>query len=519
METQFSVSVIWQSRDGLPDKLTPPQGLLLPDAMNTPKICYLRLLAVAGSLSLVPLASLRAAVIDTSGNGTNLAFGLTWSGGVVPWIGDTANFVHGGEYYLPDGAALEIDGITINAEGVEFKEPSAGPKATIKLGAGGLSGTQSFPRFGSNNGSIVVDVGEIDQTWSVALPNTGVDIAGSATITYTSPVRLWLRGAAWQFSGVWRADGGFIHPDTNAQWAGTAGATGQFVNGGIIRLSNSLYDRMRIEAVGDGFLRVSGGATNDGSYATLTSGGGEATGNLYGAGSVTVDSHSSYGTLKLTGEIFHEGDTIVADEANGMYLELTSTSRYTSYVSAGGVSNKITGQSPTNSHLKADGTLNFNIVGSGFSDDDVWTIVDVANLDVVFGGTFAVEGFTAESDGVTWTRADGEATWTFSENDGTLRVSGFGAGAVSIFESDPVVSEVWKDTPLGHVYDSYFPWVFHQEAGSWFYIYAAGADRNSFYGYDYDEGFWFWSSVLYGGWFYNLQNPSYGDNGWAHWLP
>lgn len=484
--------------------------------MNTPEFSIFKSAAHAGRITLAGTAclvcsalSLSAEVVNTNGSGTNLVSPFTWEGMFVPQSIDTANFAHPGKYTILDGGVFEVEGITINSDGVEFVD--TGPLVgTINLGSGGISGNNDLVRIGDGVTSMFLNV-VADQTWSLPITN-GIKaaIGGTATITHTSASRLWLRGGNYGFTGIWRSDGGFIHPDANPQWSGAAGALGQVLNGGAIRLSNSVYDRVRIEAVGDGFLRVSGASSNNGSFATMTPGGGEGTGNIFGAGNLTLDSHLSYGKLVLNGNVAHQGDTIIADEPEGMHLELSSASTYTAYIGTGGVSNGISGQSADTSHLLANGTFIFDFIGSGYSGG-TWTIVDKANLDATFGTEFSVQGFTPAGDGVTWTRADGAETWTFDETTGVLTRSGEGGGATSIFAEDPLVAGGWRDTPIGLLVDEAYPYVYHLQAG-WLYLDPETSVRASIYGYGLAEGFWFWTSVSTAGWHYDL-----AADAWAAW--
>jgi hypothetical protein len=482
--------------------------LRLPNFHALAHTCVL----AATTLCYMP-AVLPAAVINTSGSSFNMTFGLTWAGGAVPWVTDTANFVHAGQYTMPEGAVWEVGGITINADGIDLVQV---PPAiiTINLGSGGISGNNALGRIGAM-GSVAnlprIVVGENDQTWSIPITN-GVlaDISGTATITHTSSARLWLRGANWGFTGIWRSDGGFIHPDGNPQWSGPNGALGQVLNNGIIRLSNSLYDRVSIEAVGNGILRVSGAATNTGAFGTMTRGSGEGTGRIFGGGNLTVDAMLAYGKLLLNGDITLEGDLIVADKAEGMFVELATSSHYTAFIGRNGQANAVRGVAAATSHLRANGTLAFNFVAPDYSAGS-WIIFDRGNLNLTYGPDFRVEGFVAAGDG-SWTLADNGATWTFSQATGVLSRDGEGGGGdpgpTTIFADDPLDASGWRITPLGWLDDAGYPYVYLLATGGWVYV-DPDADRSSIYGYDYNAGVWFWTAVDIAGWNYDITAGSW----------
>ncbi|MEA2069627.1 MAG: sialate O-acetylesterase [Verrucomicrobiota bacterium] len=370
-------------------------------------------------------------LIDTTGTTFDMSLGTTWAGGSVPGALDTANFVNAGTYTAPVGTNFTWHGIQCSAGSTLINPAIGGNAYTIHLGAGGISGSQNLERLGAN---LTLDVGSNDQTWSI-YPINGVQavIIGSAKIAYSGASRLWLRGNN-TFSGTWQANGSNsgIHPNASVNWASSLGADAELLNDGYIRLSNTPYDRIgAINLIGNGRMLASGSSTDDGSVATLQS---PATitnsGDIFGSGDLTVSAHLNYGRLQLQGDLTHSGDTIIDNKPAGMTLDLSSASTVTFTIGTNGENNQIRGLHATNSKLSANGTFVFDRSRTDSTNGNSWTIIDVGSLAETFGATFAVDGFTAEADGATWTLVENSNSWTFSETDGILSVSDGGVPPV-----------------------------------------------------------------------------------------
>lgn len=81
----------------------------------------------------------------------------------------------------------------------------------------------------------------------------------------------------------------------------------------------------------------------------------------------------------------------------------------------------------------------------------------------------------------------------------------------------PLLGGLVRDTGIGWINDDSYPYVYHYNAATWLYIHEDSAALDSIYGYNYADGFWFWTADDIGGWHYNLENPEYGQSGWALW--
>lgn len=348
-----------------------------------------------------------------------MSLGTTWSGGTVPSSGEIANFTADGTYFAPTSSVFSWQGIASNAGTLEINPGAGGNAYTIHLGTGGISGSENIDRLGAN---LTLDVGTNDQTWSVLLNNNQANVSGTATVTYTNPSQMWLRGDNSGFTGTWRADGSTIYPDNHGSWSGTAGATGQLLNNGAIRLSSgTLYARIRIELVGNGQLITTGNNTDDGSASTLQPGTGTQTGDIYGTGDLTITAVRNYGKVLLEGNISHLGDTVIENKSAGMTLQLGSASTYTFTIGANGLNEQIRGLNATNSILIAAGQCIIDTATADFTDGNSWTLVDVSSLDATFDASFNLVGFTQDAN--VWTLALPGWVWTFSEATGVLSLN------------------------------------------------------------------------------------------------
>lgn len=369
-------------------------------------------------------------IVTTTGVSFDMSLGSTWDdflgNDIIPNNTPADLFVPvfdvAGTYIAPAASNFHWHGLRSDAPGTFEINPGSGGNAyTIHLGIGGISGTQNIDRLGTG---LTLNVGTNHQTWSVELSNIQAAISGSATITYNHPSRMWLRGANFGFNGIWRADGGVIHPDANANWSGSTGATGQLLNNGALRLSNSVYDRIRLELNGNGRLITSGNSTDNGALSTFTTGSG--TGDITGSGDLTVTSNASYGKILINGtssnstaDLLHDGDIIIDNKSAGMTLELGQHSTATFTIGENGANSQIRGLDPTNSKLIANGGFILNRDAAALADGNSWTLIDVATLTESFGANFSIVGFTESTPGL-WTLVEGLHTWTFTESTGVL---------------------------------------------------------------------------------------------------
>lgn len=107
-------------------------------------------------------------------------------------------------------------------------------------------------------------------------------------------------------------------------------------------------------------------------------------------------------------------------------VALTSTSfngRLTFKPGATTVSNKITGSGA--GVLQLDGEIFLDLTAAAIANGNSWMLVDHSNLNESYGTNFSVNsslGAFTNSSG-SWSRADGDNTWTFNQNTGVLTLA------------------------------------------------------------------------------------------------
>jgi len=74
-----------------------------------------------------------------------------------------------------------------------------------------------------------------------------------------------------------------------------------------------------------------------------------------------------------------------------------------------------------------------------------------------------------------------------------------------------------KLSGIGWINDLEYPYVWHYSIPGWIYILNEFSDLNNIYGYDYTNNFFFWANNGWGGWYINLNDSSWGIDGWDKW--
>lgn len=259
----------------------------------------------------------------------------------------------------------------------------------------------------------------IHQASSYAVENGMVTgrLGGFGALTKTTAGQVIL-SAANTYSGGTVVSGGTL----------TVSRAGSLDDLGSITIENgAVYELGGADTVGDvtlinGVIRGPG-ALNGLSY-DLRSGRIEAP--LAGTGTITK---STIGTVTLAGANTLVGD-IVVDAGT---LALADNAKLNFVVSDTATSNSVSGSGTAT----FDGDFVIDLV-SGSPDTtpgNEWVLVNPA-LTESYGATFSVVGFTAQPNGVTWTRTVGPNLWTFSETTGKLTVAAAGYSA-------------WADTYAG----------------------------------------------------------------------
>jgi len=387
-------------------------------------------LCVSALLGVLIAATGHAAVISTTGSSTDLGNTLTWSGGVIPGAGDTANFTNAGTYTASNGSSFSFGGMAFNAGVAVEISPTSGNAITINLGTGGLGGTNNVNRLGNTNNLVVLALGANDQTWSIASSNTGANITGTATVELTATAQTQLRGNNSGFTGTWKVSaGGTVYADgLTANQLGGQGSTVELLNDGKLRLGGTGVVRTfsaqtSIELTGNGgILAQQPGTALDSTVTTSQP--------ISGPGNLTLEGlfprNDAKTILNLDGNITHTGDTIVkgATTASEPFtVNLTSSSSMTFTIGANGDNNSILDQSGAGFNaLALGGTFVFDRSGASIADGNAWTIVGSGFDSLAYGQNFSVSGFTEETSGQ-WTLVDAATTWSFSESTGNLTIA------------------------------------------------------------------------------------------------
>jgi hypothetical protein len=409
-----------------------------------------------GTLCLGP-PSLRATDIPTTGASYDLTLASTWAGGTVPGAADTAVFnASGSTYTAPDATVLNWQGMRFDTTGVQLN-PASGNITTIHLGTGGIMGSSG--RLGYD--SLRINVGANHQSWA-AQGNVGARIIGSAPVTTNS---LWLRNSQNSsaspngFGGIWKLNSGqSIRADPGGLGNSSA----------AIEMGES--SGLRFTGANPGNSTALPAITLTGTSASIRTGPGLA---LSFSGPIGGGSRSAPVTLALTGDNNANPNSVTFNGSLAGHIgaielgrentlssftaNFSSTSTLAFAIGASGIADGVdtttttliraaSGIGVTNANF--EGIINFDLSGAAISDGNSWRIIDPAGMATTFGASFAVTGFTAQGDGVIWSKNDGLTTWTFSESTGKLSLATAEPAIVTIPTSgtnvDMALAETWQ---------------------------------------------------------------------------
>lgn len=91
-------------------------------------------------------------------------------------------------------------------------------------------------------------------------------------------------------------------------------------------------------------------------------------------------------------------------------------------------------------------------------------------------------------------------------------------GLVSLWDAIQAANpEGDKKAGIGWINDTHYPYVWHYTIADWIYILDTFSSLTGIIGWDYANGFWFWSHDEFGGWYVNLNDPTWGVGGWWKW--
>ncbi len=355
--------------------------------------------------------------IDISGGRLQIANG-TNEGAMLGAASNTLTFIGNSELYNSNGTATVGQGITIN-NGVTGKIGGAFGERTQVNGVFAGSGTLLVQGYSAG--------------FDVELLNTANTFTGDIQLRSGDGVTLGVRSLVDSVST--------ISLQSNSNLGGTfeymSGATSsmtlnsrQFelaVNGNSgTNFGRQASIRNNAAIANTVTINTSLAITGTGNK-TFILGGGNGGNNAFNGAIV-----DALGTSKLTlrkmdggkwilgGANTYEGDTIV----DAGTLELANSGELLFIVGALGENNSILGDA-TNANLNLNGTLVFDLAGASTAISDSWNIVDVANLNETYGGSFGVKstlGSFTDVDGDLWTLAENGVLYEFQESTGVLTV-------------------------------------------------------------------------------------------------
>lgn len=162
-------------------------------------------------------------------------------------------------------------------------------------------------------------------------------------------------------------------------------------------------------------------------------------------------------------------------------------------------------------------TITWEVSTDGSSYSPVGTTTTTTSVDTAY--TVSAGAF-ADGSAKVYFRANyaGIATQTLIDNVGIS--AALGASGGSYWSSVSATSSGWRYTGfagdgepgMGWIWDVQWPWVYTYAFGDgdWMYVYTGSGDRNGFYAYNNDLGFWIYGVNAYG-WYYSFES---GSEGW-----
>lgn len=152
---------------------------------------------------------------------------------------------------------------------------------------------------------------------------------------------------------------------------------------------------------------------------------------------VGLATRNETGVFTLSGPNSYTGNTTMGQEFASLVLDTTSSLAFAP--TTNGVTNQITAlvdQNTGTGTTSINGTFAVDLSGADLTDGNSWTLVDSANLNETYGGSFlitnGVVSFTADTPVANqWQLVDGGNTWTFDEATGVLALAVSGSGGYS----------------------------------------------------------------------------------------
>ncbi len=237
-----------------------------------------------------------------------------------------------------------------------------------------------------------------------------IDSAGSGLVTIQGAANTY-RGGTTIEQGALSAfgslgSGAVLLGDTTGSGNATLNvrSSSAFTNNITVRDGSSGIKTLTTNQTGG--VLLTGTLALDANLALLTSTSGTFNGAISGTGDMVK---TGAGTLIIGGANSSSGDLTI----NAGAFTLANAGSLAFTIGANGVNNQLNGSSI--GVVTLDGTFNFNLTGASLVDGNSWTIVSLGSTAEIYGGTFAITGFTETAN--VWTNGTG---FTFTESTGVL---------------------------------------------------------------------------------------------------
>lgn len=359
-------------------------------------------------------------IFATTGASLDLSLPSTWTSGILPLAGDIANFTVAG-LYTNSATPLSLLGMTVGIASVEIKPIKA---LTLNLGNSGITGSQSLGRLGNTDGYLTVAVGANNQSWARAGGNIGAKVTGTATIALDGPSQsYWFRGDNSGFTGIWNLASGNTFQAAGSTSFGGTGVRLIMAGNSTLRFGGNGTTSPAISLAGSANTFIVSSAV------AYTVNGSVSGGALDTPNTLTLDPWSSgASSLTFNGSLAGHVGYLIINKGNSGGFTCNLNTNFSCIVGANHI---VDGVDTTSQGLIRAGTgiglvnLNLNgsfvidLSGAATANGNSWKLVDTANLNVTYGATFAVNGFTEATPGV-WTKLDSGRTWSFTEASGIL---------------------------------------------------------------------------------------------------
>ncbi len=400
---------------------------------------YLRNTSVTAGGASTSSISVDTALNTTTGITVGSGSQLNYSGTIHNQVGSTGGITKTGDGTLnlsgnntytgttaSQGGLIEITGGTSSIGGMSIENGSV----TFSGGTTTLSGGITCPNpYVTGNlvfsGNSVVTVGGVLKLANLAAPT--ITIQDNADVTLQSGLQI----GDWG-NGIYLSGGTLRTPSLAASSMSWGNPTRWLhLDGTRIIATASSGDFITMLGL-DSTNNVAVGETNGAIFDT--------NGNTVGINVNLVNESGQNGkltklgngTLTLSGVNTYSGDTIV--EGGSFALASGGSTRF--YPTDNLTCNKVTGIG--NPAVSFDGQFFIDLTGADITTGNTWTLVDAATVNETYGGNFKVSiaaGDLTNNSG-SWSRTDGDNTWTFNQATGVL--------TLAVAAADPYAA--WIDT-------------------------------------------------------------------------